>query len=167
MSRAKRASLLIFLLTSIGCLGCDQLTKEIARARLGGRAPISLAFGTVELALTENPGAFMSVGATWPEGVRSALFLVVVPAILGILCVMLLCQPGLSISDGIALALVVGGGAGNWLDRLLRDGSVTDFVRLGIGTVHTGIFNVADVAVIFGVAVLATSHWRSSEPSPT
>jgi signal peptidase II len=45
--------------------------------------------------------------------------------------------------------LLLGGAAGNLIDRL-RDGSVTDFVKLP----HWPAFNVADVAITFGVLVL-------------
>ena len=58
------------------------------------------------------------------------------------------------------VALVAGGGIGNWLDRLLNQGTVTDFVSLGVGPLRTGIFNLADVAVMAGVALLLLSFRR-------
>ena len=64
--------MLLFLVASLGCLGCDQLTKDLARARLSGAPPTSLAFGAVVLSLAENPGAFLSLGATLPEPGRDA-----------------------------------------------------------------------------------------------
>jgi len=48
------------------------------------------------------------------------------------------------------LMLIVGGGLGNLIDRLFFGGKVTDFVSMGIGPLRTGIFNVADVAIMFG-----------------
>jgi len=164
-SRGKRAALVVFLVASLGCLGCDQLTKEIARSHLAAGAAASLAFGTIELALVENPGAFLSLGAALPEAVRFAVYQVAVPIVLLILCITFLRQPGLTTVDATGLALVVGGGAGNWLDRLLRDGLVTDFVRVGVGPIHTGIFNAADVAILIGVAVLVVGTRRTSAAS--
>ena len=65
--------------------------------------------------------------------------------------------------DLTQLAMLAGGGAGNWLDRLLRDGAVTDFMRVGAGPVSTGIFNVADVAIMAGAFGLLIAHWRERE----
>ena len=47
------------------------------------------------------------------------------------------------------LTLFVAGGASNWIDRIMR-GSVVDFLNVGVGPVRTGIFNVADVAIVLG-----------------
>jgi signal peptidase II len=55
--------------------------------------------------------------------------------------------------QAVAYALLAGGGAGNLWDRL-AGGAVTDFLNLGIGPVRTGIFNVADLAIVAGVVVL-------------
>ncbi len=44
------------------------------------------------------------------------------------------------------------GGVSNWIDRLLG-GSVVDFLNVGIGWMRTGVFNVADVAIMLGIAL--------------
>jgi len=51
----------------------------------------------------------------------------------------------------VALSLVVGGGIGNLIDRIFNQCCVVDFMNLGIGSLQTGIFNVADVVITFGV----------------
>jgi signal peptidase II len=53
----------------------------------------------------------------------------------------------------IALATIAGGALGNLIDRV-RDGAVTDFVRWRVGEARWPIFNVADVALLVGVALL-------------
>jgi len=53
----------------------------------------------------------------------------------------------------LGLALFVAGGASNWIDRVAR-GSVVDFLNIGVGSVRTGVFNVADVAIMLGAGVL-------------
>lgn len=53
-----------------------------------------------------------------------------------------------------AWSLVLSGGIGNLLDRLLHDGGVIDFMNVGIGSLRTGIFNVADVCITIGVSLL-------------
>src|SRR5687768_7175296 len=52
------------------------------------------------------------------------------------------------------LALMVGGGLGNLIDRLINDGRVVDFLNVGIGPLRTGIFNVADLAITAGAVAL-------------
>jgi hypothetical protein len=57
----------------------------------------------------------------------------------------------------IGAALVCSGGLGNLIDRIGRHGYVTDFLNAGIGPVRTGIFNVADFALMLGISVLFIS----------
>jgi signal peptidase II len=53
----------------------------------------------------------------------------------------------------LALAMIAGGALGNLIDRV-RDGAVTDFVRWRVGEARWPIFNVADAALLVGVALL-------------
>ena len=53
----------------------------------------------------------------------------------------------------LGAALIVSGGAPNWIDRVAT-GSVIDFLNVGIGPLRTGIFNVADVAILGGVGLV-------------
>ncbi len=165
MSRSTRASAFLFLLISFGCLGCDQLTKEIARTHLADGASTSVAGGTLRLVLVENPGAFMSLGASLPEGVRTWILQVGVPIVLLLVCLAFLELSAHSPLDLVAIGLIVGGGTGNWLDRMLQEGAVTDFLRLSVGPLQTGIFNAADVAILLGVVMLLTSSWRRETTS--
>jgi signal peptidase II len=54
---------------------------------------------------------------------------------------------------GISLGLVLGGALGNFIDRLFR-GEVVDFIDVYIFTYDFAIFNVADMALVIGVAIL-------------
>ena len=53
----------------------------------------------------------------------------------------------------VALGLVLGGALGNLIDRV-RVGSVIDFVRVDLPVFADYIFNVADLAIIAGTAML-------------
>ena len=66
---------------------------------------------------------------------------------------------GLNGSPALGLALFIAGGASNWVDRVVR-GSVVDFVNVGIGSVRTGVFNVADVAIMIGAVVFVLGQFR-------
>jgi signal peptidase II len=58
------------------------------------------------------------------------------------------------VRQALGLALVAGGGLGNLVDRFRLRGYVIDFMNLGLGPVRTGVFNVADVAIVAGVILL-------------
>ena len=64
----------------------------------------------------------------------------------------------------VGLSLIVGGGAGNLVDRLLRQGRVGDFIMVGVGTVRTGIFNCADMAVLAGLSHPAFQSVHEKDP---
>lgn len=51
------------------------------------------------------------------------------------------------------LGLILGGAAGNFVDRL-PDLRVTDFLDMGIGTIRWYTFNLADVFIVFGALIL-------------
>jgi signal peptidase II len=63
----------------------------------------------------------------------------------------------------VALGLIIGGAVGNGIDRLVY-GAVVDFalfhVRIGENTFNWYVFNLADVAIVAGVAALLyDSFW--------
>ncbi|MCB0052448.1 MAG: signal peptidase II, partial [Caldilinea sp.] len=60
----------------------------------------------------------------------------------------------------IAIALLLGGGIGNLIDRLVNEGRVIDFMNVGIGSLRTGVFNVADMAIMAGVGLIMLSALR-------
>jgi signal peptidase II len=154
----------VFLATLLASAGCDQAAKHVAREVLAGSPAVSLAADTVRFELALNPGGFLSFGAGLPEEIRSLFFLVVVPLGLLLSCVLLLRAGPLPGAALVGLGLVAGGGIANWIDRLVA-GAVTDFVSLGLGGLRTGIFNVADVSVLAGVAaLLLASRGRAETP---
>lgn len=163
-----RRPVLAFSLLLVACVGCDHATKQVASSLLADAPVFGLAGDTVRLQLVSNPGAFMSLGAGLPEALRHVLLLGAVPLLIAVVCLALARAARGSRSVLVGLALLAGGGAGNWLDRLMNGGAVTDFVSLGFGPLRTGIFNVADVAVIAGVClvVLSTRAREDERPAP-
>jgi signal peptidase II len=59
----------------------------------------------------------------------------------------------------VGLALVLGGAAGNVIDRI-RLGEVIDFLDFGIGDVRWWIFNLADACVTTGAGLLVLAYGR-------
>ena len=64
------------------------------------------------------------------------------------------------------LALLIGGAAGNLLDRLASGRGVVDFIDIGVGAWRFWTFNVADVGIDVGAALLAFALWRGAPHAP-
>lgn len=62
----------------------------------------------------------------------------------------------------VALGMIAGGAVGNLLDRL-HTGAVIDFLDFYIGTQHWPAFNVADSAIVVGVACFLIINFRTDK----
>jgi len=155
-----KISIRLLLLMAIGgTIGCDRVTKHVAATTLSGTPSRSFLADTVRLEYAENAGAFLSLGAGWPLPVRTAFFSIGSGLVLLALAVMVmrLRWPG---PTRLGVALFVAGGTSNLLDRIAY-GKVIDFMNVGLGPVRTGIFNVADMAIMLGVAIVVVGTYRS------
>ena len=121
----------------------DQLTKW-ACTRLTGGTP--LIPGVLALTYTENTGMAFSMlsGHSWLLGIVSAVCILVGWLVLS--------RYTLGTTSRIAAMLMLGGAAGNMIDRLLR-GYVVDMFEVLF--VDFAIFNVADAALTVGTILLA------------
>lgn len=127
----------------------DQLTKVIAVRTLKGEPTRSYLGDLFRLSYAENAGAFLGMGGELHHGLRFWLLTVIVGGFLiGGMVYLFLKIETFSRPILIAGALVLSGGLSNWFDRLMNDGRVVDFMNLGIGGLRTGIFNVADIAIM-------------------
>lgn len=154
-------ALLALLLPSVAC---DQATKALAVAHLKGAGTITLVDSLFTLVYAENPGAFLGLGRSLPDGVRWLLLVVAVALVLAGVAFVLLRQQVAPLAF-VGMGLLVAGGVGNLVDRVARPGGrVVDFAQLGVSTswgqVRTGIFNVADVQIMGGAALVLLSSWR-------
>lgn len=155
----KTVKKIVFILSvALCCVGCDQVTKEIAKQRLEGRAVISWGYDIFRLQYAENSGAWLSLGAEWPDGARFWIFIVLPGMVLSGLVLASAFTTRLNQKELFAFSLLIGGGLGNFLDRLGRQGHVIDFLNLGIGSLRTGIFNVADLLIMIGMGGLLLFH---------
>ncbi len=149
-----RQRFLLMLLSVTACAGCDQSTKFMARSYLEQTSQISLWADIVRLRLAENPGAFLGLGASLPRSVRTTVFLICVPVVLVVVGCYFVRSRHARNREVLAAGLIIGGGLGNLIDRVFNDGRVIDFLNVGVGPLRTGIFNVADMAVLFASVVL-------------
>ena len=152
MNRFSRLGLVLTIV--ICCVGCDRATKHIAKETLSSSPPISLLGDSVRFEYVENSGAFLGLGSSLPDAARVLLFIIFSGAGLVVAIAYIFRVDGLELMPTIGLSLLAGGGLGNLADRIANNGAVTDFVRLGIGPLRTGIFNMADVAIVAAVLVL-------------
>jgi signal peptidase II len=149
----KRSRNLFIILLLTGTLFVDQLSKYFAVRHLRGRLPMSYFGDSFIFEYVENPGAFLSLGAGLEASSRFWIFTCFVAAVLCFVLYWIFSKTQMHRLETAALTLLVGGGIGNLIDRLYR-GRVVDFMNLGVGSLRTGVFNVADMAIVVGAVIL-------------
>jgi signal peptidase II len=138
----------------VGCVGCDQISKAAVRAYLPGTGIHSYLGDTFRLQYAQNPGAFLSLGASLSATTRYVTLTVGLGALVVALLLWSVLSHRLDWVQRVCIAVIGASGAANIIDRIRFDGAVTDFLNLGLGSIRTGIFNVADVTLIIGVSGL-------------
>lgn len=142
--------LAFFLLLNIGC---DQVTKNIARNRISEYEQISIIKNRFTLIKVENSGAFLSLGEQMPYIFRLIILTGLPILFLGYGLYFLFAKRNLPLSMQIALCFLIGGGIGNLYDRVVH-GSVTDFMHMDFYIFQTGVFNFADISIMIGIGIL-------------
>jgi signal peptidase II len=149
---ACRAAMVAVIL--VGCVGCDQASKALVRTYVPVGQVYTYLGGTVRIVRAENPGAFLSIGEASSRETRDFVFKLGVGTFVIGLLLWTVFGRGLSSARRLCLATAAAAGTGNLVDRILHGGSVTDFLYLGVGPIHTGIFNVADMILCLALAGL-------------
>lgn len=150
--------ILIVSLCIVLLLGYDFTTKKIAKYGLTDHTPKSYLGGTVQLIYQENTGGMLSLGSELSGIYKIILFRILVPLVLVLIFAYTVLKKNLSKWQTAAFILLLSGGIGNWLDRILNDGRVSDFIIVGINNFHTGIFNLADLYITIGVIMILFSN---------
>ncbi len=138
----------------------DVITKAIAERNLLRGIPQEVLGNTVQLKLVYNPGAAFGLNL----GPQSRWIF----AVLTVLALVILGRLYRSTHTGhtarvAALALVCAGAVGNLIDRLRSFFGVVDFIDVGVGDSRWPTFNVADMAVSIGAALLAWVLWQEDQ----
>jgi signal peptidase II len=141
-ARTKRACLLAGILAA-AVVALDQVVKALVEANLvtGERVGV---LGPLELTLSHNSG--VAFGLASGGGGVLILFTVAALAVVGYLFARDPARSGM----WVAVGLLIGGALGNLADRVL-EGAVTDYVDF----LAWPPFNLADVAIVAGVLLLA------------
>jgi signal peptidase II len=136
-------------LTALLVVGADRISKELVSGLLATGSPVDLFGGSLRLIRSENRGGLFGLF----QGSAPLLALLSMAVI--VLLVLMHAREGgtrpslLTLSTG----LLVGGALGNLVDRL-ANGFVFDFIDIGIGSTRFWTFNVADMAITSGIALL-------------
>lgn len=145
--------LLIVLVVSSLNFAADRVSKNYAVEHIRGEGTIQVVGNVFIMHYAENDGAFLGLGGGLPGPVKT-FFLILLPLVLiGASTIYTVFNPNLPLGQVICLASIIGGGAGNLFDRIFNGGVVIDFLNFGIGSLRTGILNVADLSVTFGAVV--------------
>src|SRR5215203_6841338 len=115
MKNFRRALLICVLLAASA--GCDRVTKHYAATTLAGMPEQSFLGDTVRLDYHENPGGFLSAGATWRPATRAAVFQLLNGVFL-LATLLIAARSQWSRLASIGLLLFVAGAMSNLIDRI-------------------------------------------------
>ena len=146
---------ILFGVSAVVSLVLDQWTKVLARRHLMPLGPWKskvIVANYFDLRYSENTGVAFGMFQKLPGG-RIWLTLVALAALLLVGYYLIRSNPRQSRLH-LALGLVGGGAIGNLVDRIAF-GRVTDFIVWKVGTHEWPAFNIADAALVVGVALMA------------
>jgi signal peptidase II len=144
----------LFALTALITLALDQLTKILAEAFLV-EGPISVIGDLLRFRLAYNDAAAFSLGfgATW---------ILALASVTAVVALLIFGPKVKTMSWAFIAGLVLGGAAGNGIDRVFREpaffnGHVVDFIQIPF---NFPIFNLADSFLVIGVSLAMYRTFR-------
>ncbi len=142
-----------FYIITLTIILLDQISKFYVQGtlRLGQVVPVISSFFNLTYVL--NPGAAFGFLSGAPAALRQPLFTSI--SIFAVLFIIYYRarHRQMRLLPSVGLACILGGAAGNLIDRL-RLGMVVDFLDVYYGAYHWPAFNVADSAITIGVALM-------------
>ena len=146
-----------WLWVSVVVLVLDQCTKLLADTLLAAHQSVEL-LPFLALRIAYNYGAafsFLGDASGWQRW----FFIVLALVVIVILVAWLRRLPAGDTRTRLALVLILGGAAGNVIDRLVY-GYVIDFIDVFYGSWHWPTFNIADSAISVGAVLLLLDAFR-------
>ena len=131
----------------------DQITKALIRANYQLHEGTTVIPGFFDLTRVHNAGAAFGMMNAMDFPFKTALLALIATAALGGLAMYAATLPSDQRLARAGLALIVGGAAGNLIDRVFV-GYVVDFVDVYWRDHHFWAFNVADSAITIGVVIM-------------
>ena len=130
----------------VGVIALDQLTKWLAVIFLQGEPSFPIWKNVLHLTYVQNEGAAFGM----LKDHRWVFMLFSTVAVAGLLFYLIRFRPKSRLAS-IGIAMIIGGGIGNMIDRVLL-GYVVDFIDFTL--IHFAVFNVADSFVCIGAGLL-------------
>ena len=158
-------------------VGCDQATKQIANATLKGEPMRSFLGDTFRLTWATNEGAFLSLGANLPSGMRFGILTVAVGLLLLGIVIFTATNAKLNSGQVSGYAMIAGGGlattvkAGAATTRLASTATTGGLGNSVISTIENvgavvlsiiAILIPAMIGLLLLAALLAVFAWRRS-----
>jgi signal peptidase II len=140
------AKLRFAILLSISSFLIDQVTKAIVVTQIPLHSSVSILGNTVRFTHIRNPMA------AWGLPIGGTLSLIVLPVAIGMV-VLIYRLRARTLTERIALSIILGGAVGNLIDRI-RWGNVVDFIDIGVGNLRWPVFNMADAFVTIGMFLM-------------
>ena len=156
---------LVITLLLVVNIGCDQISKKVVRQSIAYHEIIPLN-DFITLTKVEDTGAFLSAGASLAKPMRIALLAILPIVALFFGLWYIFNKQELTKSMLCGLTFMIGGGIGNLYDRIAY-GSVTDFLHVDFVLFETGIFNLADVSIMIGMAIILVSTFYQTREMDT
>ena len=151
---------LVWLWVSVLVIGLDQLTKQWALASLAPYEPVAI-MPMLNIMLAFNPGAAFSFLGD-QDGWQRWFFIALAWGVSLALVIWLSKTELTHRRLVLGLTLVLGGAIGNVIDRMMYH-HVVDFLDFYWGVWHYPTFNVADIAISVGAALLIWDAWKSDK----
>jgi signal peptidase II len=142
-----------WLWLSLAVLAADRATKFAIERYTSPYFRFSVVSDIVMLVHNQNPGIAFGVFSNSTSPWLAPLLLITSAMVIVVLGWLLVSGRAGGRLAQAGLALILGGAAGNALDRLIH-GGVTDFVEIRLGTFSWPAFNIADSAISIGAALV-------------
>ncbi|WP_338359400.1 signal peptidase II [Yeosuana marina] len=161
MKLSKRTVTIIAII--VGTIAIDQISKVLVRAYVEPGTQSKIIGNYFTLHNVENVGAFLGMGSDLNPTLKLILLLILPIVVLGYVLIHVLRNKDLDKLSLIAFSIIIGGGIANVYDRIAY-GSVTDFFYMKLNdSLHTGVFNMADLFVTTGMIILLIVSFRKKK----
>jgi signal peptidase II len=148
---------LSFLVLAV--LAADQISKYVVDKFSYAGSSRVLIPGVLNLVHTNNPGVAFGLLANSQSPWLASVLIAFSVAVIALLVWLLATDRAGGWLGKCGLGLILGGAAGNVLDRVLRR-SVTDFIDFHVGNYHWYTFNLADSAIVIGAGLVILELFR-------
>jgi signal peptidase II len=159
MVAASKPGRLSLVALTTGALAADQLSKHAVETYIAPGSQHVLVPGMLNLLHTTNPGVAFGLFAGSASPWKPLLLIGFSVLVIGMLIWLLATDRAGGTLGQYGIALILGGAAGNVIDRFLRH-RVTDFIDFYIGGYHWYTFNIADSAIVIGAALVVLELFR-------